>query len=88
MTDKTAPPNPLDVIPAAVQRQVRRALSELDRLTAEKQGYQRLGLGDRMDAELDALIAPNEALIATFRNVCADEGVDADAAIALLRAPE
>lgn len=74
----------LDAVPDEVQAKIKRALADIKRLTSEKQGYKRLGLGDRFDEELDALLAPKQAVLDEFRRICARKGIEADAVIAAL----
>ncbi len=78
-------PSILDDVPGVVQETIQRALRNIARLSDEKQGYQRLGAGTRFDEELDAAMAPDQALLEEFRRMCTRKGIDADAVIALLR---
>ena len=77
-------PSILDDVPGIVQETIQRALRNIARLSDEKQGNQRLGMGRRFDEELDAAMAPDQELLAEFRRLCARKGIDADAVIAFL----
>ena len=77
-------PSILDEVPGIVQETIQRALRNIARLSDEKQGNQRLGQGTRFDEELDAAMAPDQALLDEFRSMCARKGIDADAVIAFL----
>jgi hypothetical protein len=74
----------LDEIPEVVRDKVQRALRNIARLSDEKQGYKRLGMGERFDEELDATMAPDQEALDEFRRICARKGINADAVIALL----
>jgi hypothetical protein len=74
----------LDEIPEVVRDKVQRALRNIARLSDEKQGYKRLGMGARFDEELDATMAPDQEALDEFRRICARKGINADAVIALL----
>jgi hypothetical protein len=74
----------LDDIPEVVRDKVQRALRNIARLSDEKQGHKRLGVGERLEEELDAAMAPDQELLSEFRRICARKGIDADAVIALL----
>ena len=77
-------PSILGDVPGIVQETIQRALRNIARISDEKQGYQRIGLGSRFDEELDAAKAPDQALLEEFRRMCARKGIDADAVIAFL----
>ena len=72
-------PNILDDVPGIVQETIQRALRNIARLSDE-----RPGLGTSVDNELDAAMAPDQALLDEFRSMCARKGIDADAVIAFL----
>jgi hypothetical protein len=74
----------LDEIPEVVRDTVQRAARNIARLSEEKQGYKRLGMGERFHEELDAAMAPEKEILGEFRRICARKGIDADAVIALL----
>ena len=77
-------PSILNDVPEIVQETIQRALRNIARISDEKQGYQRLGLGSRFDEELDAAMAPDQELLDEFRRMCARKGINADAVIAFL----
>jgi hypothetical protein len=77
-------PSILGDVPGIVQETIQRALRNIARISDEKQGYQRLGLGSRFDEELDAAMAPDQELLDEFRRMCARKGINADAVIAFL----
>jgi hypothetical protein len=77
-------PSILDDVPGIVQETIQRALRNIARLSDEKQGNQRLGMGTRFDEELDAAMVPDQALLEEFRRMCTCKGIDADAVIAFL----
>ena len=68
-------PSILDDVPDIVQETIRRALRNVTRLSDER---------TRVDDELDAAMAPEQALLDEFRRMCARKGIDADAVIAFL----
>ena len=72
-------PNILDDVPGIVQETIQRALRNISRISDD-----RLGMGSRFDEELDAAMAPDQALLDEFRRMCARKGIDADAVIAFL----
>jgi len=72
-------PSILDDVPGIVQETIQRALRNISRLSDE-----RLAMGTRVDEELDAVMAPDQALLAEFRRMCTRKGIDADAVIAFL----
>ncbi len=72
-------PSILDDVPGIVQETIQRALRNIARLSDE-----RLGMGARFDEELDAAMAPDQALLDEFRRMCTRKGIDADAVIAFL----
>ena len=72
-------PSILSDVPDIVQETIQRALRNIARISAE-----RVGLGTRFDAELDAAMAPDQEVLAEFRRMCARKGIDADAVIAFL----
>jgi hypothetical protein len=72
-------PSILDDVPGIVQETIQRALRNISRISDE-----RLGMGSRFDEELDAAMAPDQALLDEFRRMCARKGIDADAVIAFL----
>lgn len=73
----------LDFLPAGVQYRVRRAVEELERLSVERDGYRRLGMGDRYAEDLDVASAPHREVIAEFRACCTRKRIDADEVLAL-----
>ncbi len=77
-------PSILGDVPGIVQETIQRALRNIARISDEKQGYQRLGLGSRFDEELDAAMAPDQELLDEFRRMCARKGINADAVITFL----
>jgi len=72
-------PSILDDVPDIVQETIQRALRNIARISDE-----RLAMGARFDEELDAVMAPDQELLAEFRRMCARKGIDADAVIAFL----
>ena len=72
-------PSILNDVPGIVQETIQRALRNISRISDE-----RLGMGSRFDEELDAAMAPDQALLDEFRRMCARKGIDADAVIAFL----